>query len=142
MTHYVKAEREIPVAAEALWQTIQQMTGMEDWYPGLIRESEVLEEGSVQPRRNCIMQDGGQLKERILVRDAATRTFVYAIDSHPLPAKNVVGTIRIDDLGYGRSYVRWSASLALDPKTADQIAAMVTGMYEAGLASLEAHHLG
>jgi mxaD protein len=142
MTHHVKAEREIPVAAETLWHTIHQMTGMEVWYPGLIRESEVLEGDSVQPRRICSMQDGGTLKERILLRDAATRTFVYAIDSHPLPAKNVVGTIRIDDLGNGRSYVSWSASLALDPKNANQIAAMVTGMYEAGLASLEAHHLG
>lgn len=140
MTHHVKATREIPVASADLWQTVRQMTGMEDWYPGLIRESEVLEEDGTEPRRNCVMRDGGLLKERILLRDDLTRTFVYAIDSHPLPAKNVVGTIRIDDIGGGGSHVTWSASLALDPKSADQIAAMVTGMYEAGLASLEAYH--
>lgn len=141
MTHHVKAQREIPVAPDVLWTTIRQMTGMEDWYPGLIRESEVLDETSPQPRRTCVMQDGGKLKERILLRDDATRTFVYAIDSHPRPAKNVVGTIRIDDIGNGRSHVAWTASLVLDPKSADQVAAMIAGMYEAGLASLEAHHL-
>lgn len=141
MTHYIKAERNIAASSDDLWQTVRQMTGMQDWYPGLIRESEVLEEDSAEPRRNCIMQDGGVLKERILLRDDATRTFVYAIDSHPLPAKNVVGTIRIDEIGNGRSHVTWSANMALDPKSADQIAAMVTGMYEAGLASLEAYHL-
>jgi hypothetical protein len=142
MTHQVKAHREIPVAPEALWATIRKMTGMEDWYPGLIRESEVLDGTAAQPRRNCVMRDGGTLKERILLRDDATRTFVYAIDSHPLPAKNVVGTIRVDDMGNGRSHVTWSASLELDTKSASQVAAMVTGMYEAGLASLEAYHLG
>ncbi len=140
MTHHVTAQREIPVAPDALWATIRQMTGMEDWYPGLIRESEVLDAYGPQPRRNCVMQDGGTLKERVLLRDDPTRTFVYAIDSHPLPARNLVGTIRIDELGNGRSHVTWSASLALEPKSADQVAAIVAGMYEAGLASLEAYH--
>lgn len=142
MTHHVRAERAIPFAPQILWQTVRQMTGMEDWYPGLIRQSEVLDETSAEPRRVCIMQDGGTLKERILLRDDATRTFVYAIDSHPLPARNVVGTIRIDDLGNGRSHVTWSASMALDPKSAEQIMAMVTGMYDAGLASLQGYHSG
>lgn len=140
MTHHVKAEREISASPDTLWKTVRQMTAMEDWYPGLIRESEVLEEDSAEPRRNCIMQDGGVLKERILLRDDATRTFVYAIDSHPLPAKNVVGTIRIDDIGYGLSHVTWSASLALDPKIAKQMEGMITQMYQAGLASLDAYH--
>lgn len=141
MTHHVRAEREIPVPAGDLWQTVRQMTGMETWYPGLIRESEVLEATSPQPLRNCIMQDGGELKERILVRDDATRTFVYSIDSHPLPARNVVGTLRIDDLSDGRSYVTWAANMELDPETADQILGMIKSMYENGLASLEAYHV-
>lgn len=140
MTHNIKATREIPIPSSDLWQTVRRMTRMEEWYPGLIRKSEVLEEDGMEPRRNCVMQDGGVLKERILLRDDLTRTFVYAIDSLPLPAKNVVGTIRIDDVGNGRSHVTWSANMALDPQSADQITAMVTGMYEAGLASLEAYH--
>ena len=140
MTHHVQASRQIPVSADDLWQTISQMTGMEAWYPGLIRESEVIEQNSAEPKRNCTMQDGGVLKERILLRDNATRTFVYAIDIHPLPAQNVVGTIRIDDLGSGQSHVSWSANLALDPDMAEQMQGMVQGMYENGLASLEAFH--
>ncbi len=142
MIHHVRAEREIPVASQNLWQTIRQMTGMQDWYPGLIRDSEVLDAEGAQPRRSCIMTDDGVLKERILLRDDATRTFVYAIDSHPLPARNVVGMLRVDDIGEGRSHVTWSASLALDPDSAEQVAAMVAGLYVAGLGSLEAYHLG
>lgn len=140
MTHHIQATREIPVSADMLWETVSQMSGMETWYPGLIRESEVLDADSAQPRRNCIMQDGGALEERILLRDDATRTFIYAIDSHPMPAKNVVGTIRIDDLGNGTSHVSWAADMVLDPASADQFAGMVQGMYDGGLASLEEYH--
>lgn len=140
MTNHIEAKREICVPADDLWKTVSQMTGMETWYPGLIRESEVLHADSAQPKRNCVMQDGGELKERILLRDDATRTFVYAIDSHPLSAKNVVGTIRIDDLGNGKSHVLWAADMVLDPASAEQMEGMVRGMYEAGLASLEDFH--
>lgn len=140
MTHHIKATREIPVSAGRLWKTISQMTGMETWYPDLIRQSEVIDADSAQPRRNCVMRDGGELKERILLRDDATRTFTYAIDSHPLPAENVVGTIRIDDLGDGRSHVSWAADMVLDPASAEHFSGMVLGMYENGLASLEQHH--
>ena len=140
MTHTISVERVIPFSADTLWKTLDAMTGMEHWYPGLIRESEVREANGPQPTRICVMQDGGVLKERILIRDGATRTFVYAIDSHPLPARNVVGTIRIDDLGDGRSHVTWSAQMALDQAMADQVRGMVKDMYEQGLASLESHH--
>lgn len=141
MTHMVCAERQMAVSPDTLWATVAAMTGMENWYPELIRESEVNEADGAQPSRTCVMQDGGVLEERILLRDAATRTFVYAIDRHPLPARNVVGTIRIDDLDDGQSHVSWSAQMVLEPSSADQMTSMVTGMYERGLASLEKHHL-
>lgn len=141
MTHTLRAERSIPVSADTLWATVEAMTGMEDWYPGLIRKSAVQGADGPNPARTCVMQDGGILQERILLRDNATRTFVYAIDSHPLPARNVVGTIRIDDLGNGRSHVAWSAQMILEPASAENVCAMVTRMYEKGLASLENHHL-
>ena len=140
MTSNVSAARRIPVSADTLWATVRAMTGMENWYPGLIRESEIQGANDAQPTRTCVMQDGSVLKERILLRDNATRTFVYAIDSHPLPARNVVGMIHIDDLGEGQSHMAWSAQMVLDPASADQISTMVSGMYEQGLTSLEAHH--
>ncbi len=142
MTHRAEARRTIPVPAADLWQTVSRMDGMEDWYPGLIQKSEVLEPQAAQPRRECVMVDGGELKERILLRDEKTRTFVYAIDEHPLPAGNVVGTIRIDDLGDGTSSVSWSSDLVLDDTNAEQMREMVSGMYAKGLEGLERYHAG
>lgn len=84
---------------------------------------------------------GMDMKERVILRDDATRTFSYAIDEHSMPAKNVVGTIRVDDHGDGTSFVSWSAKLVLEPESAEQFAPMVQSMYESGLASLESFHL-
>lgn len=132
-----EARRTIPASADTIWTTIRQMTGMEDWYPGLIRSSRV-EETAYGPKRFCVMADGGELDERILLRDDATRTFVYAIDRHPLPGKGVVGTIRIDDLG-DSAHVAWDSQFVCDP-AAGQMTEIVTGMYTAGLDSLAAYH--
>lgn len=142
MTHHVEARRTMDVPADDLWRTIARMKGMEDWYPEFIASSEVPDPEATQPKRNCTTQDGSALKERILLRDDATRTFVYAIDAHPLPAKNLVGSLRVDDLGDGRSMVTWGANMALGNAHVAQMERMVAGIYEQGLASLERYHAG
>ncbi len=133
-----EATRLIEVPAEKLWPTIARMTGMEEWYPGLISRS-VVDASGDQPTRFCVMRDGGELQERILVRDAGTRTFIYAIDRHPLPAADVVGTIRIDPVDQG-SHVTWDAQFSAEPEAAAQLVEMISGMYRAGLESLASHH--
>ncbi len=133
-----EASRDIAAPADTLWATIDQMTGMETWYPGLISASRIEQSNGVT-RRLCTMTNGGQLEERILLRDPKTRTFVYAIDSHPLPARGVVGCIRIDDLS-GKSHVTWDSQFIVDDAAAAQTLEMVRGMYVAGLDSLAKHH--
>ena len=136
--HRAQATRTIPVSADTVWQTIAKTSGMEDWYPQLISKSAVTSADGVT-RRDCTMTNGGQLKERILVNDGTTRTFVYAIDSHPLPARNVVGTIRVDAVG-DSAHVTWDSQFTVDSAAAQETVAMINGMYETGLASLETHH--
>lgn len=104
---------------------------MEDWYPEMIRASHLRGD-----HRICEMTDGSLLEERILLRDPVTRTFVYAIDKHPLPATGVVGSIRIDD-DDGGSLVTWSAFFTADPALASEVEAQVAELYRQGLASLE-----
>lgn len=137
---YLRAEasREIAVPAATLWATIEQTTGMENWYPDLIISSKIAKtDGEIT--RICIMKNGATLEERILVKDNITRTFVYAVDVHPLPAKNVIGTIRIDDLGDG-CRVNWDAQFSAEDSAAEETLAMVNGMYSAGLDSLATFH--
>lgn len=133
-----EASRLIDAAPETLWSTIAQVTDMEVWYPALISSSNVDTTTEV-PTRHCVMRDGGELYERILLRDDTTRTFIYAIDCHPMPAVGVVGTIRIDP-AVGGSHVTWDAQFTTEPEAAAQMTEMVSGMYRAGLDSLANHH--
>ena len=80
------------------------------------------------------------MHERILLRDEATRTFVYAIDKHPLPPRGVVGTIRVDG-DDGQAHVTWDAQFRIDDAIAGDVTAMVQGVYEGGLESLAAYHV-
>jgi len=123
---------------ETIWSTISQMTDMEAWYPALIASSKVNASTDI-PTRHCVMADGGELSERILVRDDATRTFVYAIDRHPMPAAAVVGTIRIDQADDG-AFVTWDAQFTAERETAAHITEMISAMYRAGLDSLANYH--
>ena len=133
-----EASRDIAAPADALWATIEKMTGMEDWYPDLIQSSRVDAKDGVT-HRVCTMANGGVLEERILLRDAHTRTFVYSVDSHPLPARGVVGCIRVDDLG-GPSRVTWDSQFMVDDAVAGEVLDRVRGLYAAGLDSLAKHH--
>lgn len=133
-----QATEHIDVAPEILWSTIAEMTGMEDWYPALIAASAV-DTSQKTPTRVCQMQDSGELHERILLRDNKTRTFVYAIDKHPLPAVDVVGTIRVDPVG-SSAQVTWDAQFMTDPAVAPKMIDMITGMYQNGLNSLANFH--
>lgn len=138
MAYRSEAQRAIPAPSKLLWETISKMNGMEDWYPELISESKVQQNDSGY-KRHCVMTNGGELDERILVSDDRTMTFVYAIDRHPLPARNVVGTIRIDDRG-DDSVVNWSAQFDADALSAKETIAMINQMYADGLSSLDAFH--
>ena len=135
MTHRAYAKRTMTVPSDRVWSIVSRGSGMEDWYPELISHSELKEsDGLIE--RACVMADGAKLEERILIADDKTRTFTYSVDAHPLPASNVVGTIRVD--GDERSAtVTWSAQLTPASGQEEMMVDMVTGMYERGLESLE-----
>ena len=132
---HITQSRHISAPPDQVWAVIQQVEGMENWYPGLIQASDVTyaDDGI---NRVCTMTNGGQLDERILIRDDKTRTFSYAIDAHPLPAQGVVGTLRVDDLG-GSAHVSWSAQFTVADDDETAVTEMVNAMYAVGLESLE-----
>ncbi len=131
---HVMQSRQIPAPPDQVWAIINQVEGMERWYPALIQSSDVTyaDDGI---KRVCIMTNGGQLDERILIRDDKTRSFSYAIDTHPLPAQGVVGTLRVDDLN-GETHVSWSAQFTVADDEETATVQMVNNMYASGLQSL------
>lgn len=140
MTHSVEVRRTIETPAQDLWATISQMDQVEAWYHEFISAYEVLDPDAAQPKGKCTMANCGTLKERILLRNETTRTFIDSIDSHSLPAKYVVGSLRVGDLIDRRSAVNWGANIVLGETIAPHITEMVTSIYAKGLEGLEMYH--
>lgn len=135
MVYTVKVVKAINADAGKVWNAIGSGDGLDKWMP-VITECRI--EGSGEgATRYCTMANGAKLRERILEVNHGRRRFKYGIDEHPLPAKNVVGTIEIRDLGGGRSEVSWSAEFDCDAAHKQELEGMLKGSYEQGLEGLE-----
>jgi hypothetical protein len=84
------------------------------------------------------MVNGAQLKERILEVDHARRVFRYSIDEHPLPARNLTGTVKISDLGDGATAVSWGAQFEVEPAYRNELEGMFRDVYDQAIQGLEA----
>ncbi len=139
MGYAVKVVRTINADADTVWATISAGDGLDKWIP-VITECRV--EGSgAGATRYCTMANGAKLKERLLEVNHDRRRFKYGIDEHPLPAKNVVGTVEILDLGNGMSDVSWSAEFDCDASHKEELTGMFKGVYEQGLEGLDVYLL-
>lgn len=135
MAYKVKTVKTIGIDAKKVWATISAGDGLDKWMP-VIAECRVEGTGA-GANRYCTMANGAKLKERILEVNQDHRRFKYSVYDHPLPAKNIVGTVEISDVGNGRSEVSWSAEFECDAAHKEEIEGMFKGAYEQGLEGLE-----
>ncbi len=134
MTETVIAERDIEASADVVWATISKGDGVHEWFGQVITSCSL--DGD---RRECTMADGAALKERILEIDQDARRFRYAIDEHPLPARNVIATIEVSETASGKTKVRWSAEFDAQDEHLPMLRETLTGLYGQGIAALDAH---
>jgi uncharacterized protein YndB with AHSA1/START domain len=113
----VKITKSIDVNPQTVWRTISAGDGLDKWLPVITQCR--LEGSGEGATRYCTMANGAQLTEKIVEVDHSHRRFRYTIDDHPLPARNLAGTVEIRDLGSDRSEVSWSADFdAEEPQRA------------------------
>lgn len=135
MVYTVKAVRTINTGAQKVWATISVGGGLDKWMP-VITECRI--EGSGEgATRYCTLANGAKLQERILEVNHGRRRFKYGMSEHPLPAKNIVGSIEVVDLGNGQSQVSWSVEFDCDAVHKQELEGMFKGSYEQGLEGLE-----
>jgi hypothetical protein len=122
----VLRSRNLPVSADRAWALIGQPGSISQWHPA-ITQSPV--EGS---KRSCTLADGAQIEEEIREHDDQKRSYTYVITGGPLPVKDYASTLKVEAVGVDNCRIEWAASFeALAP--ADEVEAMVGGVYDAGL---------
>ncbi len=101
-----KVTVEVNASVEKVWKIIGAVDGVDKWFAPVIQSCRV--EGN---KRIC-GTEAGELIENIEKVDHASRIFQYAIpEQNMIPVKNIFGTMKVYDLGKGKSSVEWSALL-------------------------------
>ena len=127
---------EVNGAPAAVWSTIGSFCAIKDWLPPV---GTCIEDGKSPPTRTLVTKDGkASFVETQIARDEAKYTYSYVFLSSPLPVTKYTSTIKVTAKGDGVSIVTWNGSFTPDSgKEKDAIDAL-TGVYEAGLAGIQA----
>ena len=109
MQRFISTQHEISAPVEKVWATIAQGDGVESWIP-IIKSSELVNGN----KRLCKMHEGGDLEETIL-KSETNKTFMYSIDKQEaFPAKDIVGTIRVEELDANKTKLYWDLELTVE----------------------------
>lgn len=98
-------------SADKVWKTLRQLDGLEKIAPQIFTHTSInTREPKVGCVRTCIAQDKSKWVETIVEFSDETRFFKYQLDEGPVPAKNMVNTLRVIDLGYNKCLFVWTST--------------------------------
>ena len=113
------------------WQAIGDFCDIDDWHPGFAACALKAQDGAVH--RLLTMEDGTEFLEKLVAVDLSSLNYTYSIVTSPLPLTDYTATLSIT-VG-DPSTVTWSGSFSSDDPGME---AVIGGVYESGLAAIEA----
>jgi hypothetical protein len=127
---------EVNGTPSAVWSVIGSFCAIKDWLPPV---GMCIEDGKAPPTRTLVTKDGkASFVEMQTARNDKDYSYSYAFLSSPLPVTNYKATIKVTAKGDGVSLVTWSGTFTPDSgKEKDAIDAL-SGVYDAGLAGIQA----
>jgi mxaD protein len=138
MAHVLQSAR-VARHARSLWREIGSFGDVGRWHPMLAAlESEGEEPGA---RRWARTKSGSTQIERLANANPLQRSYIYAIESTPMPVKNYVAELRVDDNGDGTSTVVWQGEFDVRDEVAAQdrrrVVSEIEDFFRAGLDRLK-----
>jgi len=127
---------EVSATPAAVWSAIGAFCAIKDWLPPV---GMCIEDGKSPPTRTLITKDGkASFVETQTARNDREYSYSYAFLSSPLPVTQYRSTIQVTAKSEGVSVVTWTGSYTPDSgKEKDAIDAL-NGVYESGLAAIQA----
>jgi ketosteroid isomerase-like protein len=127
---------EVSGAPSAVWSVIGSFCAIKDWLPPV---GVCIEDGKTPPTRTLITKDGkASFVEKQTARNEKEYSYSYAFLSSPLPVTNYTSTIKVTAKGEGVSVVTWTGTFTPDPGKEKDALDALGGVYEAGLAGIQA----
>lgn len=127
---------EINETPSAVWSVIGPFCAIKDWLPPV---GACIEDGKSPPTRTLITEDGkASFVETQTARNEKEYSYSYAFISSPLPVTHYKSTIKVTAKGDGVSIVTWTGSYTPDSGKERAAIDALSGVYEAGLAGIQA----
>lgn len=119
----------------AVWSIIGSFCAIKDWLPPV---GTCIEDGKSPPTRTLVTKDGKMsFVETETARNDKEHSYSYAFLSSPLPVTHYNSTIKVTAKGDGVSVVTWTGTYTPDSGKEKDAMDALTGVYEAGLASIK-----
>jgi len=126
---------ELVAPIERVWACFADFGDLSAWAPG--RSRVPVEGHGVGAVRTVAGEGGPTVRERLEAYDPADHTFSYAMLESPFPFTDYVATVRLRDLGSGRTLIDWSSTFEPRGAEAEQVAQMIEGIYRMFIARLK-----
>jgi hypothetical protein len=127
---------EVSGAPSAVWSVIGSFCAIKDWLPPV---GTCIEDGKSPPTRTLVTKDGkASFVETQTARNEKEYSYSYAFLASPLPFTNYKSTIKVTAKGDGVSVVTWSGAYTPDAGKEKDASDALSGVYEAGLAGIQA----
>lgn len=133
----------IEAPVEAVWGVLRDFNGHDRWHPA-VAESHI-ERGQTSDRVGCVrrfrLQDGSELRERLLTLSDADMAFTYCLLETPIPLLNYVAHVRLAPVtDADHTFWHWESRFDTPAGREAELARMVgENIYEGGFAAIRDH---
>ncbi|MEO1017978.1 MAG: SRPBCC family protein [Pseudomonadota bacterium] len=128
---------------EEVWAVLRDFNGHESWHPAV--ETSHVERGEPVDRVGCVrrfrLQDGSELREKLLTLSDLEQAYSYCLLDTPIPLFNYVAHVRLFPVTDGdMTFWEWESRFDTPKGRSKELAGMVgREIYEAGFAAIRAH---
>jgi hypothetical protein len=136
----------IGAPAARVWERVRDFNGLPKWHPR-IRDSRI-EDARPADQIGCIrnfhLQNGDQLREKLLGLSDYDMSCTYEILEGPMPLSDYIATLRLTPVTDGeRCFIEWSAEFSCAPEDeADLVDGIGGNVFQAGFDALKRHFGG
>ena len=139
----VYASSVIGASAAMVWERVRDFNALPRWHPR-IRESRIedaLPSDKVGCVRNFNLQNGDNIRERLLGLSDFDMFCTYGILESPMPLTDYVATLRLTPITDGeRCFAEWSAEFNCEPEAEeDLVNGIGTNVFQGGFDALKRH---
>ena len=127
---------EVNGAPSAVWSVIGPFCAIKDWLPPV---DMCIEDGKSPATRTLVTKDGkASFVETQTARNDQEHSYSYTFRSSPLPVTHYRSTIKVTAKSAGVSIVTWTSTYTPDSGKEKDANDALSGVYEAGLAAIQA----